>query len=123
MKKVNFILLVLFTISQLTITSCDKEDDEPTPTLYGSWVRDHSELLRIKYVFNPDLTGKLEDIDPKTNKAIESFAYTYSFDEDEIFIDWGHGGYLTILTYRISENTLTLEEEHGSGNFRDFTRQ
>lgn len=120
MKNLIFIFVVLLTFSQIALTSCDKEDDETINPLFGSWIRENS-VLQITFTFNPDFTGNLKDSDANTNNVIESFDFDYSLNGNEITVDWG-GGDLSVWKYRISGNKLSLEEEPGSGNFRDYTK-
>lgn len=118
MKKSIVLFTALLTLSQIAFISCEKEDDEPTTSLYGIWVRDHSETLRIKFTFNSDLTGSLTDINPRTNNAYDPPSeFTYTHTDDVIILDSGN-----TMRYRLTGETLSLEEEPGSGDFREFTK-
>lgn len=110
-------------LALITVTSCDKDDDEPVEnSIVGTW--EHVQSLEgfsmtVTMTFNADLTGtsKMVIVSGDDTETI-STNFTYSTSGSTLTLK--EGGDTEILTYSISGNQLTLSED---GENIVFTRK
>ena len=113
MKKFNLALITILVIALGVFNSCDKEEDEPTNPILGTWELTETGdgySFTLTITFNANKTGILKEEyieDDSTESYTDNFTYSTDNNDLVLIIDEE-----TIeLTYSVSGNKLTISEE------------